>query len=122
MLAADQLGEIFRFLIGIAPAADLVDAKVRVRAIGETDRGRRPRHFLHRDDMFEIAEAKPAELFLDGDAVQPEVAHLRSEEHTSELQSLMRISYAVSCLKKKKKKYKTINEHISTQKLNITNE
>src|SRR3546814_5430137 len=30
-------------------------------------------------------------------------AMLRSEEHTSELQSLMRISYAVFCLKKKKK-------------------
>src|SRR3546814_8267854 len=29
----------------------------------------------------------------------------RSEEHTSELQSLMRISYAVFCLKKKKMKY-----------------
>src|SRR3546814_2105388 len=29
--------------------------------------------------------------------------HLRSEEHTSELQSLMRISYAVFCLKKKTK-------------------
>src|SRR3546814_5795017 len=29
---------------------------------------------------------------------------LRSEEHTSELQSLMRISYAVFCLKKKNKK------------------
>src|SRR3546814_3089478 len=29
----------------------------------------------------------------------------RSEEHTSELQSLMRISYAVFCLKKKKHKY-----------------
>src|SRR3546814_4058786 len=29
------------------------------------------------------------------------VAQLRSEEHTSELQSLMRISYAVFCLKKK---------------------
>src|SRR3546814_2974454 len=29
--------------------------------------------------------------------------HKRSEEHTSELQSLMRISYAVFCLKKKKK-------------------
>src|SRR3546814_2539192 len=28
--------------------------------------------------------------------------HMRSEEHTSELQSLMRISYAVFCLKKKK--------------------
>src|SRR3546814_3111680 len=31
----------------------------------------------------------------------------RSEEHTSELQSLMRISYAVFCLKKKKNKKKT---------------
>src|SRR3546814_2011996 len=31
---------------------------------------------------------------------------LRSEEHTSELQSLMRISYAVFCLKKKKKRNK----------------
>src|SRR3546814_17626076 len=31
-----------------------------------------------------------------------EVMVLRSEEHTSELQSLMRISYAVFCLKKKK--------------------
>src|SRR3546814_9438963 len=30
-------------------------------------------------------------------------ANIRSEEHTSELQSLMRISYAVFCLKKKKK-------------------
>src|SRR3546814_9565345 len=33
----------------------------------------------------------------------PMVKWLRSEEHTSELQSLMRISYAVFCLKKKKK-------------------
>src|SRR3546814_1602463 len=35
---------------------------------------------------------------------------VRSEEHTSELQSLMRISYAVFCLKKKNKK-KTHNQH-----------
>src|SRR3546814_12426395 len=34
----------------------------------------------------------------------------RSEEHTSELQSLMRISYAVFCLKKKKIKLKGSNE------------
>src|SRR3546814_1786523 len=33
---------------------------------------------------------------------------LRSEEHTSELQSLMRISYAVFCLKKKKTNKRTI--------------
>src|SRR3546814_1549189 len=36
---------------------------------------------------------------------------VRSEEHTSELQSLMRISYAVFCLKKKKNKT-TNNAHI----------
>src|SRR3546814_6606832 len=36
----------------------------------------------------------------------------RSEEHTSELQSLMRISYAVFCLKKKKKK-QTTNKELS---------
>src|SRR3546814_3891811 len=34
--------------------------------------------------------------------------YARSEEHTSELQSLMRISYAVFCLKKKKTKNKNI--------------
>src|SRR3546814_1986934 len=34
----------------------------------------------------------------------------RSEEHTSELQSLMRISYAVFCLKKKTKKYTLHNK------------
>src|SRR3546814_3849215 len=45
---------------------------------------------------------------LDFDAVLPSIAEVvevvegRSEEHTSELQSLMRISYAVFCLKKKK--------------------
>src|SRR3546814_2590357 len=57
------------------------------------------------------------EVFGDGEAVPYRLAvdhqrrHLagravlldRSEEHTSELQSLMRISYAVFCLKKKKK-------------------
>src|SRR3546814_5832078 len=41
------------------------------------------------------------------------VVHVgRSEEHTSELQSLMRISYAVFCLKKKTKKAKT-KSHVS---------
>src|SRR3546814_8201122 len=40
----------------------------------------------------------------------------RSEEHTSELQSLMRISYAVFCLKKKTKNtYKTVVDQQSTE-------
>src|SRR3546814_4882365 len=37
---------------------------------------------------------------------------VRSEEHTSELQSLMRISYAVFCLKKKKNKQYQENDNI----------
>src|SRR3546814_3630003 len=40
---------------------------------------------------------------------EPGALDLRSEEHTSELQSLMRISYAVFCLKKK-----TTNNHQHT--------
>src|SRR3546814_9759455 len=39
----------------------------------------------------------------------------RSEEHTSELQSLMRISYAVFCLKKKKTKNQTSNNPKQTR-------
>src|SRR3546814_9144331 len=39
----------------------------------------------------------------------------RSEEHTSELQSLMRISYAVFCLKKKKKQTKKKHHIIKQQ-------
>src|SRR3546814_4146533 len=77
----------------------------------------------HRADVVEI----PDRLAVDGgDAVVlgqhapgrgvgPDLAHhrrqqrlARSEEHTSELQSLMRISYAVFCLKKKTKEYKVI--------------
>src|SRR3546814_5495571 len=38
---------------------------------------------------------------------------LRSEEHTSELQSLMRISYAVFCLKKKKSDHRMHNTYYS---------
>src|SRR3546814_1314277 len=37
----------------------------------------------------------------------------RSEEHTSELQSLMRISYAVFCLKKKQKQIRRYHNHKS---------
>src|SRR3546814_1927111 len=44
------------------------------------------------------------------DPIRPD-GDSRSEEHTSELQSLMRISYAVFCLKKKKKKEKLSYQH-----------
>src|SRR3546814_3198953 len=43
---------------------------------------------------------------------------MRSEEHTSELQSLMRISYAVFCLKKKKTEHNYNTDKIKRQKQN----
>src|SRR3546814_1738050 len=57
---------------------------------------------LLRDQM----ELGDLDLLVLGIAFEPDNLHaveqgLRSEEHTSELQSLMRISYAVFCLKKK---------------------
>src|SRR3546814_5348067 len=44
----------------------------------------------------------------------------RSEEHTSELQSLMRISYAVFCLKKKINKHNKIIQYNRTKYIAIT--
>src|SRR3546814_2140844 len=50
---------------------------------------------LRNDEMGVVEQLAPA--------VPVRQANERSEEHTSELQSLMRISYAVFCLKKKRK-------------------
>src|SRR3546814_7200114 len=47
--------------------------------------------------MMALARANVPGIYVYGGTIK------RSEEHTSELQSLMRISYAVFCLKKKKK-------------------
>src|SRR3546814_9554627 len=49
----------------------------------------------------ELAKATPG-VYPPINIINHPTARLRSEEHTSELQSLMRISYAVFCLKKKK--------------------
>src|SRR3546814_1165818 len=73
-----------------------------------------------RDVKIDIVGLRPGEklyeeLFDEGERQLPSVISgikeaepipVRSEEHTSELQSLMRISYAVFCLKKKQKKRK----------------
>src|SRR3546814_3574518 len=48
-------------------------------------------------------------LFARSDMIQPSALAARSEEHTSELQSLMRISYSVFCLNKKHKRSRLIS-------------
>src|SRR3546814_2523614 len=58
-------------------------------------------------DIFQDIEPRPASARLDGPEGERVLEIVRSEEHTSELQSLMRISYAVFCLKKTNK-----SEHI----------
>src|SRR3546814_4468291 len=52
---------------------------------------------------YALTIARPYSFLQDyTEAVEAKQQRIRSEEHTSELQSLMRISYAVFCLKKKK--------------------
>src|SRR3546814_9646266 len=53
-------------------------------------------------DLLQVAEDGVVELVEHQRNVAALLEIERSEEHTSELQSLMRISYAVFCLKKKK--------------------
>src|SRR3546814_10730929 len=105
------------------PYTTLVRSFVRRRQIGVVETGvigelggrRRPavaapvagRRADHPPDVAEAA-GDEAGIRQPGDAQDDVVA--RSEEHTSELQSLMRISYAVFCLKKKKKKQQS-NKH-----------
>src|SRR3546814_1796174 len=60
------------------------------------------RKFGGRDHSTVIHAVRRIEELRDSDRDVDGAVRQRSEEHTSELQSLMRISYAVFCLKKKK--------------------
>src|SRR3546814_9479022 len=90
-------------------------------------RAHRDKHVFDRNDQHQRPEdqaqhaedvqpihcegVRPDEAFLQrierrgADVAEHDADSARSEEHTSELQSLMRISYAVFCLKKKKTTY-----------------
>src|SRR3546814_4550533 len=64
-------------------------------------------HLIH--PFAQLAERGGQRWARDAQQLSDRRALDRSEEHTSELQSLMRISYAVFCLKKKKKITRTNN-------------
>src|SRR3546814_8169359 len=92
--------------------ADGIRAVDRGRAVGhDID----PIHGLDRDraDVDRLRDTAishtPAVEQCQG-SVRPAAAQVRSEEHTSELQSLMRTSYAVHCLKKKNEAYEARQE------------
>src|SRR3546814_1043363 len=103
-----------------------IDAEARAhRAVAAAERAAERER--RTPDALAIADRQAAlaalEAGADGDAaafalgaggVDRHVEHRRSEEHTSELQSLMRISYAVFCLKKKKQTKKVIAKQTTT--------
>src|SRR3546814_9219971 len=125
-------GRLARIVIGLAEREMKVQPVVVARAIGGVRAAQRRLHrraFVGAEtDRLQIGEAPPQfaepriggkRVAIGGDALllpphrlqHMAIAHpqlgVRSEEHTSELQSLMRISYAVFCLKKKKIKINT---------------
>src|SRR3546814_982875 len=64
-----------------------------------------PTLYLYTRKTMEVLKKILAAAALASCSAAAGAANLRSEEHTSELQSLMRISYAVFCLKKKNQKH-----------------
>src|SRR3546814_6314855 len=102
LFRSDVLVERLRAQVGAAADADLGRRAVDVHVVaarlpvGERDRAA---HAVEGEALGEqVAEVQQQPARQLGDAEQ---AQHRSEEHTSELQSLMRNSYAVFCLKKK---------------------
>src|SRR3546814_3394000 len=92
-----------------------------VRSVGERVQQRGLAHVraAHHGDL-RRRRGKPVEAIRGRDEPKRQgLAHRRrSEEHTSELQSLMRISYAVFCLKPKKT---STRNHAPPQKINREN-
>src|SRR3546814_6357738 len=92
--------------------AKLIDAEVR-RLVEEGEKVARKVLTDNIDELhllagalleYETLSGEEAKRAIKGEDIgREDDADKRSEEHTSELQSLMRISYAVFCLKKKKK-------------------
>src|SRR3546814_4369764 len=119
------MNEDYGRIIPVEGGAEPIDPSLRYRVVFAVTKpigdGGAPHHDLVRvarfltlladagvsieaDDVLAIVSGPATSIVTLGDAVnRPLIEQLvRSEEHTSELQSLMRISYAVLCLKKKK--------------------
>src|SRR3546814_9619248 len=92
----------------VAAASTALERQVRVEARRIRDKYLAPPHTTDFALLFLPTEGLYAEVLrrpglFDGLQREFRVTLVRSEEHTSELQSLMRISYAVFCLHKKNK-------------------
>src|SRR3546814_9791177 len=91
----------FFLMIRLPPRSTRTDTLFPYTTLFRSSQGDEPHHRLDREQQqHRLQRERAVEQILD--AVIACAEHARSEEHTSELQSLMRISYAVFCLKKKK--------------------
>src|SRR3546814_6631448 len=97
-VTGDGRSYIFRVREARWSNGDKVTAEA-VAAILRSYLGRRSKHVL-KDDFPEVETIKAMTDTVIEIRLSVPQPNLRSEEHTSELQSLMRISYAVFCLKK----------------------
>src|SRR3546814_4522749 len=97
-LLVDRIGRKPLLLIGSAGMAATLFALVYAFANGTLDA----------DGQLQLSSSLGTLALI---AANLYVIFFRSEEHTSELQSLMRISYAVFCLKKKKKTHSTTTDN-----------
>ncbi len=79
MHAGYQLRQIFALLLGRAVAADLIDAEIGMRAVGQAHRCRGARHLLHGDTVRQVAKAGAAIFLIDRNAVQAERPHFGPE-------------------------------------------
>src|SRR3546814_4538390 len=105
-----------RWLKGNTEAFPASTPKVRYYAMGENKwkaSASWPPASVKMQRLYLRSDGRANSLWGNGrlDAAAPGKEPVRSEEHTSELQSLMRISYAVFCLTKK-------NQHLMTKQLN----
>src|SRR3546814_9849171 len=101
----------FFFILRRPPRSTRTDTLFPYTTLFRSPRGRAvrrrrdtlARHRLDRNEASRRPGHAPRRLAAARKMRPQDAAARRSEEHTSELQSLMRISYAVFCLKKKKK-------------------
>src|SRR3546814_7977527 len=116
MSSVSRVFILFCLMIRRPPRSTRTDTLFPYTTLFRSDRGGRP------GAGHEVFALKPHHAFAPARIGAHELPHRkRSEEHTSELQSLMRISYAVFCLKKKKSQLTPVTTTIySTTSHNTT--
>src|SRR3546814_2600481 len=109
LVAVDDLRQVaLRHRQVAAAVGERLEDDVDVGLAGADAEDRAPAHAVQR---LEHRVAVLADEGLERGGIAADHGGGRSEEHTSELQSLMRISYAVFCLKKKRRQY-AITEYL----------